>query len=562
MAMWKTFGNYMQNSGWTTALTQAGVASSGTATSFLRCCHLTRTRQAHQVTALALAKLQHDAFLSTQQGHTKEAKEVWRQDMIKSSPTFHYWDTVLHLELLGLIFIRSHRDKNFPLYVESLKALVPWFFALDHPNYSRWIPMHIRDMESLPPSISEEFLQQGHWVISKTTNRFSSMPIDQAHKQNNESVKGAGGAVGLTENSSAFQKWMLAGPEQARLLQEFEKESLSEETKRHLHHEESFATQRTFKQQALSLINTIKELGNPFLNDTQELLTLDTQDVVSDSVVNTIRNIELIGKKQYNDYRQLVLVERTRSIHEPIKKNCLQLFCSLTPKPRSRQADKIATLKADVDIFSRLYIVAQHRESDISTFFMHENHPYPPSISDRGKLRLGTKSDLLFCLKMVEKKDSLNALHTDELRDMDLLTCQEEEDEVVEVVDMQPEVNAPLETANKTEPPSTFDVKVLDGTAVLHFLPLAAIETFGDYAKKVFLPFIRNQLDSAKHLDVVWVTYRTDSIKETAREKRGKGVRRKVEAQNKIPGKWQDFLRDPDNKKELFAFLTNEIEHC
>ena len=41
MAMWKTFGDYMQDSGWTNALTQAGVDSSGTATSFLRCCHLT-----------------------------------------------------------------------------------------------------------------------------------------------------------------------------------------------------------------------------------------------------------------------------------------------------------------------------------------------------------------------------------------------------------------------------------------------------------------------------------------------------------------------------------------
>lgn len=48
------------------------------------------------------------------------------------------------------------------------------------------------------------------------------MPIDQAHEQNNALVKGSGGAVELTENPSAFRKWMLAGPEQARLLREFE----------------------------------------------------------------------------------------------------------------------------------------------------------------------------------------------------------------------------------------------------------------------------------------------------------------------------------------------------
>ncbi len=44
--------------------------------------------------------------------------------------------------------------------------------------------------------------------ILKTTNRFSAMPIDQAHEQNNELVWGA---VGLTENPSAFRKWMIAG---------------------------------------------------------------------------------------------------------------------------------------------------------------------------------------------------------------------------------------------------------------------------------------------------------------------------------------------------------------
>ena len=63
--------------------------------------------------------------------------------MILESPTFQYWDTILSMELLGLILIRSHREKKFSLYVESLKDLVPWFFSLDHHNYARWIPIHI-----------------------------------------------------------------------------------------------------------------------------------------------------------------------------------------------------------------------------------------------------------------------------------------------------------------------------------------------------------------------------------------------------------------------------------
>ncbi|KAI4800935.1 hypothetical protein KUCAC02_006200 [Chaenocephalus aceratus] len=131
MAMWKTYGDYMEASGWTTALTEAGIASSGTADCFLKVSHLTRTRHAHQVSVLALAKLQQDAFLDMVTDNEK-TKEAWRQDMITKDPTFHYWDTILNMEFLGLIFVRAHRKQEFPLYVESLKALVPWFFALDH----------------------------------------------------------------------------------------------------------------------------------------------------------------------------------------------------------------------------------------------------------------------------------------------------------------------------------------------------------------------------------------------------------------------------------------------
>lgn len=90
---------------------------------------------------------------------------------------------------------------------------------------------------------------------------------------------------------------------------------------------------------------------------------------------------------------------------------------------------------------------------------------------------------------------------------------------------------------------------------MFHFFPTAGIPTFRDYARKAFLPFLRNQLNSAKRLDMVWDTHKKNSIKEIMRGKRGKGVRRSVEAQKKIPGKWQDFLHDPDNKKELFASL-------
>ena len=73
------------------------------------------------------------------------------------------------------IFIRAH----FNLYLDALEDLVPWFLSLDHINYARWIPVHIRDMKYLPDSIKDEF--QRFWVVQKTSNAFSCIPIDQAH---------------------------------------------------------------------------------------------------------------------------------------------------------------------------------------------------------------------------------------------------------------------------------------------------------------------------------------------------------------------------------------------
>ena len=52
--------------------------------------------------------------------------------MAKNSSTFLYWDLVLEFEILALIFVCTHHSNDFNLFVESLEALAPWFYDLDH----------------------------------------------------------------------------------------------------------------------------------------------------------------------------------------------------------------------------------------------------------------------------------------------------------------------------------------------------------------------------------------------------------------------------------------------
>ena len=397
MALWNTIGDFLDCSGWTSALCEAGVATSGRADAFLKAAHLTRTRRSHQVTALTLTKLREHAWEMVAPEEESMNFETWREKMIEKSPTFQHWELILEFEIAALIFVRAHRTKNFDLYIESLELLAPWFFALDHINYSRWIPIHIRDMKSLPDSIKCDLKK--YWVISKTHNKFSSMPIDQVHEQNNKIVKGSGGAIWLTDNPVAFRRWMIAGPEQARLLSEFEGQFMEEDSPDGFeHHEQNLSSQELFKKQVSNLFTTMSSMGNPFMDDCPELLALDSRNCATEAVVDTVRRIKDTGQSQYQKFVTEVVVDRSATIHE---KNSLPLWKRPSPRVVTKSKQKVASLKSDCNLFSHLYIASKFRDNNLEDFFSHENHPWPPSLSENGKLHLPSKkADLLSHLKM------------------------------------------------------------------------------------------------------------------------------------------------------------------
>eukprot|EP00745_Piridium_sociabile_P022177 TRINITY_DN34414_c0_g1_i3.p1 TRINITY_DN34414_c0_g1~~TRINITY_DN34414_c0_g1_i3.p1 ORF type:complete len:260 (-),score=47.01 TRINITY_DN34414_c0_g1_i3:371-1150(-) len=166
------------------------------------------------------------------------------------------------------------------------------------------------------------------------------------------------------------------------------------------------------------------------------------------------------GKQQYDSYRESVLVQGTTSIHDPIKRNSFRLF--RCPTQKYRRSDKSRELKEDVSLFSHLYIAAQSRESDLGNFFKHENHPYPPSLSDRGALRTGTKSDLLPCLVKAKQTDVLvatEALSTtdsaecdDDVESSDLRDFDIEKTDNIEVGEVPPDVLMSLSDASAIQP--------------------------------------------------------------------------------------------------------------
>eukprot|EP00794_Sanderia_malayensis_P010361 gene10361-11438_t len=225
------------------------------------------------------------------------------------------------------------------------------------------------------------------------------------------------------------------------------------------------------------------------MDECKELLVLNTRDCADDSVVKTVREIESLGKEQYQKYQKTVFESGDKGIHAPITKNKLNLFSTRKSKPSS-QGKQLADLRNNVSLFARLYIANQKRDGDPEVFFSHENQLHPPSLSDHGILRACKKSDLISCLDMT-KYDSFDV---------------------------------------------EFDCKIFDGPALVHFLKPTTVANFKEYGTVVFKSFLMSELKKVKRLDLVWDQYLDYSIKGSARERRGSGVRRKVSPQTKIPG--------------------------
>ena len=94
MCALKCLGKLLHGSGWTAALTQAGVATQGCAESFLNGSHVKRTRHAHEVTVCALHILMSNAYElyvnSIPTDQLPMPYHTWVGKMKTKSPTYHY----------------------------------------------------------------------------------------------------------------------------------------------------------------------------------------------------------------------------------------------------------------------------------------------------------------------------------------------------------------------------------------------------------------------------------------------------------------------------------------
>ena len=142
---------------------------------------------------------------------------------------------------------------------------------------------------------------------------------------------------------------MVAGPEVARMTVEFEDFNMhprnQEETR---HHEETPSVQNTFARDVRPLVAVIEELGNPFEEDSQDLLVLDTKEIADPAVIETVRNAKQIVQAQFEAFSKECIVDRTKSIEEAIHRKKLPLFATKRGPKIPKGNQQVKSLKNDV----------------------------------------------------------------------------------------------------------------------------------------------------------------------------------------------------------------------
>ena len=127
----KLLGDWVRDSGWVEILIDADVTSPGRAEALVKGAHVTRTRYAHQVTALSLSIFRKDAYtrytaVCEENGAELLSFKTWCIQQGSKVPQFKYWQTVYDMDMLLLRFVSSIRTGDLFLYEKSLNEIADW----------------------------------------------------------------------------------------------------------------------------------------------------------------------------------------------------------------------------------------------------------------------------------------------------------------------------------------------------------------------------------------------------------------------------------------------------
>ena len=215
----------------------------------------------------------------------------------------------------------------------------------------------------------------------------------------------------------------------------------------------------------LALVDAFEQLGNPFLEDSGELLDLDQSVIMPPDVVDSVRKVKDIGLQRYTVFVNKQVSSQEEAFTAPIHKTNLKLFKSSLSEPR--QKNQVSVIKDQQAKITHILLAANSGRIMNDYVFTHESSTFPPALTRKGTMYHGSKSEILDC-----------------------------------IVPTNLDNNRPVTTA-----------AVLDGAVLIQMLRPRSARTIGDYFTEEFVPYIFSWFEGNDRIDIVWDVYSKTSLK-------------------------------------------------
>jgi len=139
-------------------------------------------------------------------------------------------------------------------------------------------------------------------------------------------------------------------------------------------------------------------MGNPFIEEGQDLLVLYTRGIVDANVAETVRKAEILGEEENSKFVDERLMQRSKPITETLHKTSWALSGRPSSKPsRSRRCWSLHYRTTAISFPA----ICHTRSGPI---FCSWKQAAPPSLSLGSRLQFDTNADLLCCLEPDEPR--------------------------------------------------------------------------------------------------------------------------------------------------------------
>lgn len=477
-----------------------------------------------EIAALAdtLTTEKHDeVFKSRAFKRFSELFDVYTVHLRKTNgPLSAFWMSYIDMIELLLHMIRASREGNWELHLSCVHQMLPWCFAYNAINYSRYMSVYYGDMMNLPNDHPEvhEFMQNGGFSVQMSKdNTFGRIPVDQTLEETvNKDTQTPGGTKGFSLNPGAVERYYITAEFRTLFLRNLRK-MVGYAKGKHGHADLTASRISQDEKDVAAMVDLIKNWTNPFAGHTQ-LSSISTGAVATPAIAEDLANAYKIGEAAYCDFKETRLESQPPKVkfHDKLKKQNLKTFSALTKtKKVAKNKDTETVLRADRNFFGRIIILAESRNDlQMIDVLKHPLSPRPSSLAcNNGFPRKTNKAQLG---KELEKL---------------------------------------IEATQEVPTPSAY---LIDGMALVQKLKVDYL-TFGEIADKI-LSRVMQEGSNCKRIDVIFDVYRDISIKSAERQLRGESdaiTFKNLAAGQKVK-QFKNFLQNGYNKTSLVKFVVEQ----